>query len=415
MKCIWIFNHYATNMFFDHAGRHYWFAKYLIEAGHDVRVFCASTIHNASNNLIQDSRLYIKDTCDGIPFVFVRTRNYQGNGKTRVLNMIDYFRNVLKVAKEFEEPDIIIGSSVHPLACVAAIKLGKRYACKAIVEIRDLWPETFLAMSIVAKNHPILPLLYAGERWIYKKADSIIFTMEGGKDYIIEKGWDTAHGGPVDLDKVHHINNGIDLDMFEKSKAENDYYDDDLENSKLFKVVYAGSIRSVNQVEKLVDVATILKSKSDRIKILLWGSGDQCDPISERIRKEGLNNIVLKGRVPKKTVPQILTKSDLNVYILENVPLYRFGLSLNKSFEYFAAGKPLLASANSGYSIIDRYQCGICLERFKPEMMADEMIRISNISKKEYERYCQNAKRAAQEYDFKALTKKLLTVIESRV
>lgn len=28
-KTVWIWNHYATNMFNDQAGRHFWFAKNL--------------------------------------------------------------------------------------------------------------------------------------------------------------------------------------------------------------------------------------------------------------------------------------------------------------------------------------------------------------------------------------------------
>lgn len=139
---IWLCNHYATNTFFDRGGRHYCFAKYLKRAGYDVRIFCASTVHNTKTDLISDGRLYREDTCDGIPYVFIKCRSYEGNGAKRVLNMLDYYFGVLRAAKHFERPDVIIGSSVHPLACLAAIKLSKRYKCGNIVEIRDLWPES---------------------------------------------------------------------------------------------------------------------------------------------------------------------------------------------------------------------------------------------------------------------------------
>ena len=32
-KKVWIWNHYATNTYFDQGGRHYNFAKFLAEAG----------------------------------------------------------------------------------------------------------------------------------------------------------------------------------------------------------------------------------------------------------------------------------------------------------------------------------------------------------------------------------------------
>ena len=47
-KNVWIWNHYATNMFNDKAGRHYWFAENLIETGYNPTIFCASTIHNSN-------------------------------------------------------------------------------------------------------------------------------------------------------------------------------------------------------------------------------------------------------------------------------------------------------------------------------------------------------------------------------
>ena len=45
---IWILNHYATDMYFDGGGRHQSLAKYLIKLGHDVKIFCANTVHNLS-------------------------------------------------------------------------------------------------------------------------------------------------------------------------------------------------------------------------------------------------------------------------------------------------------------------------------------------------------------------------------
>lgn len=40
---IWMLNHYATEMFFDKAGRHYWFAQKLKDKGHETVVFSANT------------------------------------------------------------------------------------------------------------------------------------------------------------------------------------------------------------------------------------------------------------------------------------------------------------------------------------------------------------------------------------
>lgn len=45
------------------------------------------------------------------------------------------------------KPDVIIGSSVHPFAAVAAALLAKKYSVPFVFEVRDLWPETLVAMG----------------------------------------------------------------------------------------------------------------------------------------------------------------------------------------------------------------------------------------------------------------------------
>jgi hypothetical protein len=79
-KNIWIGNHYATNMFKDQGGRHYWFAENLIKQGYIATIFCASTSHNSADNIETGVKKYVSDTVNGIPFVFVKAPLYVGNG-----------------------------------------------------------------------------------------------------------------------------------------------------------------------------------------------------------------------------------------------------------------------------------------------------------------------------------------------
>lgn len=106
--------------------------------------------------------------------------------------MFKYYKNAKESAKYFEKPDVIIGSSAHPLCAVLAIKLAKKYGAKSTVEIRDLWPESIVAMGIAKASNPIIRMLYIFERKIYERADAVIFTFEGGYDYIKMKGWDST-------------------------------------------------------------------------------------------------------------------------------------------------------------------------------------------------------------------------------
>jgi glycosyltransferase involved in cell wall biosynthesis len=102
----------------------------------------------------------------------------------------------------------------------------------------------------------------------------------------------------------------------------------------------------------------------------------------------------------------------LNVALGETLPLYSYGGSLNKMFEYFAAGKPILFTFELGYSIIEKYEAGIELSDSSPTKIADTILYFKDLSEDEYDNYCINAKNAAQDYDFAKLTEKLIQVIE---
>ena len=73
---------------------------------------------------------------------------------------------------------------MHPLTLVAGIKIAKQFGIPCICEVRDLWPESIVAYGALKRNSIIAKILYQGEKWIYKKADSIIMTWEGGKNIL---------------------------------------------------------------------------------------------------------------------------------------------------------------------------------------------------------------------------------------
>lgn len=413
-KNIWIMNHYATNMFQEKAGRHYWFSKCLLEEGYKPTIFCASTIHNSDKQIKMSKAKFLTKIVDNIPFVFVKTTPYSGNGLKRIMNMICFYKNLFSVtkkyAKRYGKPDVILASSVHPLTLVAGIKIAKKFGVQCICEVRDLWPESIVEYGNLKRNSIIAKILYKGEKWIYEKADKLIFTMEGGKDYIINQKWDIEHHGLIDTKKVYHINNGIDIELYDNNKKMNVINDEDLVDVQNFKVIYTGSIRHVNKVEKILDVAKILSNYN--IKFLLWGAGDQVDILKKRVEDEKINNVVFKGFVDKKYIPYITSNADLNIILGENSFLFQYGGSLNKMFDYFASGKPLLSTFTMGYSLIDSYKAGIELTDSSSVSIADNILYFANLDEETYNDYCDNAHRAARDYDFRNLTLKLINIIE---
>lgn len=417
-KNVWIFNHYATNMFKDKAGRHFWFAENLLKRGYFPSIFCASTFHNSDEKIeINKNKKYKSDIMNNIPFVFVKTPQYNGNGKRRILNMISFYFNLFHVTNDYVKmygrPDIIIASSVHPLTLVAGIKIAKKLGISCICEIRDLWPESFVAYGVMNKVNPMLKLLYQGEKWIYKEADKLIFTIEGGKDYIINKGWDKGNGGPVNIEKVYHINNGVDLDEFNSNKKEYLLDDEDLNDDNIFKVIYTGSIRKANNLELVVNAAKYVAEKSEkRIKFLIWGDGDDKSYLEIKCKELDIDNVKFKGKVNKNYIPYIVSHADLNILNYTQHEIWKYGGSQNKVFEYFAAGKPVLCTVTMGYDIITKYGAGKSLTSQTAEIIGTSIIDFLNLSETDYNEMCQNAIQAAKDYDFKQLTDKLIICLE---
>lgn len=417
-KNVWILNHYAAGMHYSSGGRHYWFAKYLKREGYEPVIFCANTKHGIREHYVNTSDLWtvLHDEDIDVPFVLVRSSLYASNGIDRVLNMVNFYRNVQRVAKRYArehgKPDIIYASSVHPLTLVAGIRLAKHFGVKCICEVRDLWPEAIVAYSSRIKRDSLFAkAMYAGEHWIYVHSDALIFTQEGGLDYVREKGWDLEHGGRVDMCKAHHINNGVDLEAFDENLCEHPYPDEDMDNSDIIKVVYTGAVRRVNNLGILVDAAKCFSDQ--RMRLIVFGDGDELDGLMKRVKNEGIGNVVFKGRVHKRFIPSIVSRSDVNVVHWEMNPLVRVGESYNKAFEYYAAGKPVFYTITPGYSIAVRYGAGVLTEGFGPSDIASGIERLAHLPEEKKAEMSLNARHVAEIYDFKLLTEQLIDIIES--
>lgn len=408
-KKVWIFNHYATDTMLDHGGRHYWFAKYLTRAGYDVRIFCASTVHDTDINFDVGESGYCDKEVDGLKYTLIETSNYIGNGKSRVKNMYQYYRRIFRVVKNYDKPDVIFASSVHPLTLLAGIKIAKKLGVKCICEVRDLWPESLVEYEIIPRNHILTKLMYRGERRLYKKADTLIFTMPGAGKYISDRGWDKD----ISKDKIHFINNGIDLEVYNENKLTKSFEDVDLDDDSFKKVLYTGSLRAANKPGNFIDIAEHLSKIASNIKIIVYGGGDQLELLREKVKEKGLINIVFKGRVEKECIPYVLSKSDLNLMDGDIGGLSKYGISGNKLFDYLASGKPIVMDCEENeFGIINKNQIGIAKNSDGPLDMAELIADMLNGDEDRYNMWCNNASMLAQEFDFKRLTDKLIELIE---
>ena len=325
--------------------------------------------------------------------------------------MLGFAFSIKKIWKKYcwEKPDIIYTSTPDLFTAWKAEKFAKKHKLPCVVEVRDLWPLSIVEYKGFSNSNPAIRVLYSLEKKIYRRADALVFTMEGGKDYIKEKGW----GKKVDLNKIFNLNNGIDISEQNSHRAENALSDTDLNNNN-FKVIYAGSIRMVNAVDMLVKAAEILKEKED-VSFLIYGDGDMRGELECYCAEKGINSVKFKGRVDKKYIPYICSKANVNVISVKQTGVSEYGVSWNKLFDYMAAGKPILSTVKVNYDLIEKYDCGFSLDDQKPESIAEAVLKVYNMSDSEYARLCKNAENAAKDFDYSILTTKLEEVIDYAV
>lgn len=407
---IWILNHYATNMYFDGTGRHQGLAKYLIRKGHEVKIFCASTVHNSDQEVeIKEGISCEKIGLDNVPYIFIKTRKYIGNGRSRILNMIDFAKRLGKVldleAKKNGLPDVVLASSVHPLTLVAGILFANRRKTHCICEIRDIWPLSLVEFGVIKNKSLIHKILLKLELWTYKKSESIIFTMKGAHKYINDMGWSKY----IPDDKLWYVNNGVDLERYKENVQQYYIQDQDLESDN-FKIMYTGSIGIADNLYRLVEAAKNIQSKySDSIQFIVYGDGSERKKLQQYCLDNKIDNITFKGKVEKKYIPFILSKSNANIFFLEDFQIYKYGISLNKLFEYFAAGKPIITNISFGYNEIDEY-CG-----YTNENILKSIESIYNLSENSYKTMCDNSKKLSIMYSFESLADDIINIIENVV
>ena len=208
-------------------------AKYFMEAGYDVTTFNSSQ----REGIDVPNGQYLERRYGEYKFVHVFAPAFQGNGVKRMLSLHAFAKNVMKIHKHFERPDIIL-QNIHPPFDYPVVRLAKKLKAKYIAEAWDLWPEDFVTFGLVGAKNPAMKVAYQIEKQYYYHADEIVFTFEGALAYLKRQGWTKEQGGKIDMNHVHYINNGIDIAQFDKDKESFPRPDEDINAKGIHKIIY---------------------------------------------------------------------------------------------------------------------------------------------------------------------------------
>lgn len=389
---VWIFNHYAITPDLPGGTRHYDLGQELVKRGHKVIIFASSFHHylHKETRLRSGEGWKVEDV-DGVKFVWIRTFPYKRNDWRRVLNMLSYMlrawqlgRRLPELMPEIGEPDVIIGSSVHLLAVLAAYWVAKHHRAKFIMEVRDLWPQTIIDMGVLSERNPIVKALQALERFLYRRAERIITLLPKAGEYIAAQG--------VEEDKIVWIPNGVDLSGFQVSSSA-------ARSDGEFKVMYLGAHGQANALDVLIQAAKVVQDQGyPEIRFILVGDGPEKSKLVAMARELGLHNVEFREPVPKSDVPKVLSEADAFLVQLGGKEVYRYGISSNKLFDFMAAGKPVFSSLEAPDNPVEKAKCGFTIPPRDPEALAEAFLKLYQMPAEEREVMGQRGREYVEKY-----------------
>ncbi len=368
---IWTLNHYADTPD-RQATRSYDLGKQLVERGHRVTIFAAGFSHYSfREERIRPGETWREEDCNGVRFVWLKTFPYRANDWRRVLNMFSYaWRAFWLGRKRAEKPDAIIGVSVHPLAALAAYLVARTRGARFFFEVTDLWPETLIEFGKLERGGILARALRALERFLYRRSEKIIMLLGHTQEYVRDLG--------VDPKKIVWIPNGVDLSRYEALHRHDGTF------TEPFTIMYVGGLVASNRIDVILEAAQIHQAKGrNSVRFIFVGDGTDKDRLVRRAQELGLFNVEFRGLVPKRKVAEAMAEADAFVFCLQDLSLYRYGISLNKMCDYLASGRPTLFAGDSAYNPVLEAGAGICVPPENPEALADAIDRLISLTAEE--------------------------------
>lgn len=347
MKHVWILNHYALEPGGAGGTRHYSLARHLLSNGWRTSIVAASVELNSGRQRLNSNETYRLQVFDGIPFLWVRTPQYEGNGMGRMRNMLAYALRVLvpAITRDLDRPDVILGSSVHPLAALSGALLARRYGVPFVFEVRDLWPQTLIDMGRLHPRSGMTRLLQWLEKWLYRRADRIVALLPRANEYIVPLG--------IAEEKIAWIPNGVELQGSLVAGPPSP--------KATFTLMYFGAHGQANGLDNLLEAMAVLKRKSPAVPVTLRliGDGPQKQALQMRAAELALDNVHFEPPVSKREIPTLAAEADAFVFNLIDAPVFRFGISSNKLFDFLAAARPIIFSCAASNNPVEEAGAGI--------------------------------------------------------
>lgn len=275
---------------------------------------------------------------------FRRTLDYLSFGLTSFLGSL-----TLKA-------DLIVATSPQLFTAISGRLLSLVKRRPWVMEVRDLWPDSILAVGALRASRSFRVLLRI-EQMLYRSATKIIVVSNAFKSAIHKKG--------IAVEKLAVVTNGVD-DLFKNNNSDPWPEIARISDSTNLRIGYVGTHGMAHGLDIILLAAEQLDESG--IHFFLVGDGAAKANLLEEKIKRKISNVHFFDQVGRNTVPSVLAAFDLVIVPLKKSPVFKTVIP-SKIFESAALLTPIvLGVEGEAAELVSDYNAGIC---FEPEDVND--------------------------------------------
>jgi glycosyltransferase involved in cell wall biosynthesis len=374
---------YLSQYFPPEAGatqtRAYEMARNWVRLGHQVTML--TEIPNHPAGIIPPAyhgKLYERSDLEGIDVirVWVKTSPIK-NFRNRLLFYLTYLANATFAglllrsgwSRTLGRPggfDLIYATSPPLFVGGAALALSHLQRIPMVFEVRDLWPESAVALGELSNRHAIAWATRLEES-CYRRANGIVVVTDGIRSALEDRG--------IPGDKLLLVPNGANIELFQFRPEGRQRIRAELGMQDAFIAIYAGIHGVAQGLETIAQAANRLRDRP-QIHFLLVGDGPEKARIAALAADYGLSNLTLIPEQPRDKMPDYLSSADVALVPLRNVPLFH-GARPSKMFDAWSCERPLLLSIDGeARRTMEQARGGIFVPPEDPDAMAQAILHL---------------------------------------
>jgi colanic acid biosynthesis glycosyl transferase WcaI len=349
-------------------------SRHWARAGHEVTVLTGFPNHPTGTvppeYRSKLRRLVMRESLDGVNVVrtwllpFPNRKAYE-----RMLNYSSFCVSAAIAGLFLSRPDVVIATSPQLLVGLSGWWIARSKRAPFIFEVRDLWPESLVAVGMGDPNSLLHRALARIAGFLYRSCDRIVVVTPAFKDHLI------AHWGTLP-EQISIVENGVETDLFSPQNQDS-HLRSELDAEGKFVVCYIGTMGMAHGLETLVEAAARLQESSPLVLFLLVGEGAEKEHIISLARSRSLSNLRFVDQQTRERIPAYICASDACLVLLKKTELFKTVIP-TKMLEFMSCARPVILGVDGqARQILEDAQAGLHVEPENAGALADAITRLA--------------------------------------